>query len=261
MKTALKTTLFCVSALIGLCGNVFSDPSACDVLSKSMLATYGTETPIIGNSYTRGKITIELDEVHTGTFVGWRAPGGRFGFETVIEMASAVYGDNGEFHWSVSPDGTVEVFKSDSALLERRLETLESEYEHMNCRSEVFKIEVRGTAEVGDACCYVVSRSNNINQTVMVQYIDTLTYYVMKEVEENSDDPYEIGFSDFRKLDGIVIPFRCDSYLSGVRMTLITDSISIGVDINQSIFEPPATTKPTEPAGQVSTESSSDSEQ
>jgi hypothetical protein len=75
-------------------------------------------------------------------------------------------------------------------------------------------------------------------------FIDSATYYILKEVTKMNADGHDIEittvFSDYKKTgDGFVIPFSQEVTLPGLTFTIRSKSVEINKEIDPGIFEKP----------------------
>ena len=71
--------------------------------------------------------------------------------------------------------------------------------------SKGFSAQVLGKEKVGDKDCFKVELTKNVNKTVY--YFDVQNYFLLKEVKKDET----LIFSDFKKVNGLVMPFRIEA--------------------------------------------------
>lgn len=177
-----------------------------------------------------------------GTFKQWSAAPLKLRQEVDLGVVKSTSGDNGEFSWEVDANGKLLIKRDANTLKEREVRKLMAEYKHLDPGSERFDLTFEGLEKVNGADCYVVKTVNTINQDVQIDFYDRSTFYCRRTVTITPDDEQHTDHSDFRRVEGVVVPFR-----ESVR-TLPVDQITtielarheanIGVD--PGIFEPPA---------------------
>jgi hypothetical protein len=161
--------------------------------------------------------------------------------ELELPVFSYVTGDNGEFSWILDQNGKLQIKKDDTTLKKREVEVLLADYEHLNPDSDVFTVTFEGLEPVGEEDCYVIEVANNISDTVRKVYFRKSDFYQAKSIIIEPDHEMHTVNSDFREVDGKMIPFRHDVEILpiGQSQTIEITTYETDVDIDSSLFEPP----------------------
>jgi hypothetical protein len=162
--------------------------------------------------------------------------------ELELPVFSYITGDNGEFSWVVDQNGKLQIKKDETTLEKREVETLLNEYEHLNPASEVFTLTYEGIEPVGDEECYVIRIDNTIDQTVRRIYFRKSDFYQAKSVIIEPDHELHTVNSDWREVDGKIIPFRHEVEILPIGQAQVIEitTYESNVEIDPALFEPPA---------------------
>jgi len=161
--------------------------------------------------------------------------------EINLTIFQQMNGDNGKFSWAVDPNGKLTILKDGETLTSRKVKGLKQQYEHVNPESEFFILKYIGSENVGSKTCHVIKTINTINESVMTEYYDSDTFYLIKSIDKNPDREIHTLFSDFRTIEGFVIPFRYEQTMlpPGQKTIMSISMLDINPDIDPGIFEPP----------------------
>ncbi len=106
------------------------------------------------------------------------------------------------------------------------------------------KLEMAGTAKVGDEDAYVVSFVPE-KGSAFKEYYSTKTFLLLKREGEFTSStsqqqiPFTITFSDYRDVDGIKLPFRSENYNAGNgNVVTLVRSVKHNVPIADNVFAP-----------------------
>lgn len=117
-------------------------------------------------------------------------------------------------------------------------------YSELDWKTNYKKIEIKDTAKVGDLEAYVVSLEPE-KGTAVKEYYSTRTFRLLKRegyIPSSTSPqqiPYSVVFSDYRDVDGVMLPFRqvTNSIANGNIVTVIR-SVKQNVPIDDSLFAP-----------------------
>ncbi|UCG31073.1 MAG: aspartyl protease family protein [candidate division WOR-3 bacterium] len=231
--------------LIGLVMPVYSEQLLSDpyqILQKHFEATGG-----LGNlkaqrtMYKEGSILIEAAGLE-GIFKQWSERPLRLRQETDLKVVTSVTGDNGEFSWYVDANEKLLIQRDEITLKERKVRKLMEEYEHLNPQSEYFTVTFEGVEKIEGRDCYVVKIVNKINQDIQLNYYDKVNFYLLRTKIIKPDSEGHISYADFRKVNGLILPFsETVRQLPTDQTFVITySSYKLGIDIDGTLFEPPS---------------------
>lgn len=117
-------------------------------------------------------------------------------------------------------------------------------YGPLDWKANFKKIEITGTAKVGDEEVYVVSFEPNAG-TPFKEYYSTTTFLLLKRegvVTSSTSQqqlPYTITFSDYREVDGIKLAFKnVNSEVSNGDIITVVRSVKHNVPIDDKVFGP-----------------------
>lgn len=117
-------------------------------------------------------------------------------------------------------------------------------YGPLNWKTNYKKVEVTGTAKVGDEEAYVVKFESE-KGTPFTEYYSIKTFLLIKRtgvISSSTSDqsiPYSVLYSDYRDLDGIKLPFKTvnNNVANGNIVTTIK-SVKHNVPLDQKLFGP-----------------------
>ncbi len=156
----------------------------------------------------------------------------------VLQMTS---GDNGEVSWIVDPNGKLQIEKDEATLKRRQVEALLESYEHSDPESEYFTVTSEGMEMVADIECYVIKILNSINEDVRLRYFDTDTFLQVKAVDPHENFEVHTLVSDYRRIEGIKIPFHREAEILpiGQKQIIQVTKYELDVAIDPGLFDPP----------------------
>jgi hypothetical protein len=160
--------------------------------------------------------------------------------ELELPVFSYITGDDGEVSWVVDQNGKLQIKKDETTLKKREVELLLAEYEHLNPDSEVFTVTYEGVEAVGDEDCYLLRIANSISETVRKAYYRKSDYYQIKSIIVEPDHEMHQVNSDFRNIDGRVIPFRHEIEILPIGQSQIIEitTYESNIEIDPSLFAP-----------------------
>jgi len=176
-----------------------------------------------------------------GTVRQWGAEPNLSREELDLKVFTQTSGDNGEFAWTVDMNGKLQINKDEHTLKRREVAGLRAAFDHIDPESENFSVTFEGVEKVGDAECYVLKTSNNINDDITYEYFDTGTFYAVKTLEKLPDTETHVMHSDYREVDGLIKPFAQDIEVLpiGQKMSVRIEKYEINPEVDPALFEPP----------------------
>jgi outer membrane lipoprotein-sorting protein len=192
-------------------------------------------------AYKEGKITI-VGAGLEGTFKQWSERPLKSRQETDLKVVSEISGDNGDMSWHVDANGKLLIRRDENTLKERRVRRLMSEYEYANPATEYFALTYEGIEKVDNKDCYVVKMTNTINRDVQRNFYDKSSFYLLKEIITRPDNEHQVIYSDFRKVEGLVLPFKetVRELPTNETITVEYSIYELNPKIESALFEPPA---------------------
>jgi CubicO group peptidase (beta-lactamase class C family) len=117
-------------------------------------------------------------------------------------------------------------------------------YGMLDWKSKYKKIEVTGTAKVGDEDVYIVSFEPE-KGTAFKEYYSTKTFLLLKRegiVPSSTSSqslPYTVTYSDYRDIDGVKMPFRTvNNSISNGNIVNVVKSVKHNVPVDDKLFAP-----------------------
>lgn len=212
-----------------------------EILSKYYDAIGGLDAL---KAQTSSRVEGEVDIVGTGlkgTFVNYAMDPNRSRQDVDLGIFKQQSGDNGKFPWSVDHNGKLQIIKDEVRLKDGRVDSLMSEFEHLNKNSPYFTLTYEGIDTASGKDCYVVKIANNISETVNTQYINTTDFLLIKQITNDPRGEQHSTFSDYRKVGDILTSFRQDVWVPDVMQKQIVQitKVETNIPIDESLFEPP----------------------
>ncbi len=187
-------------------GADMSDPY--QILNRHFEATGGLKKiQGIKTVYKEANLVIAGTDLK-GTVRQWERLPRMWRQEVDLGVISTRAGDNGEIRWSVDPNGKIQIHRDNSTLQDRELKRLMSILEYRDPRSQNFKLSFDGISKVIDEECYAVTIANTISSATQTNFYSTATFYLIKMVIKKPNSVETTFFSDFRTVDGLILPFK-----------------------------------------------------
>ncbi|UCG92407.1 MAG: clan AA aspartic protease, partial [candidate division WOR-3 bacterium] len=190
--------------------------------------------------YKEGIITIEGTGLQ-GTLKQWSEKPLRMKQEVDLAVVKIVSGDNGEFNWSIDPNGKIQMKQDENTLKEREVKKLMELHEHLDRNSPHFTLVLRGIEKVNNEDCYVVKITNRINANIQLDYYNTSNFYLIKTVVIKPNEELHTMYSDFRVIDNVVEPFReiTEILPIGQKQVIEYTTYAFNTEFQPALFEPP----------------------
>jgi hypothetical protein len=190
--------------------------------------------------YAEGTISIVGSDLE-GTLTLWTARPLRMRQETDFKIAKIVSGDNGDFRWTLDANGKILVHRDEAVITEREVQKRMENFEHLDPGSVHFTLTFGGIESVDDEACYVVVIHNDINETVERYFYSTASLYLLKKIVIRPDREEHIVYSDYRDVDGVLMPFRefMETLPTGERQQIVYTKHEFNRKIDPVLFEPP----------------------
>lgn len=117
-------------------------------------------------------------------------------------------------------------------------------YGPLNWKSNYKKVEITGTAKVGDEEAYAVSFQPE-KGTNFTEYYSTKTFLLLKRtgvISSSTSDqsiPYTVIYSDYRDIDGIKLPFKTvNSNIANGNIVTVLKSVKHNLPLDDKMFGP-----------------------
>jgi hypothetical protein len=191
--------------------------------------------------YKEGTILIEGAGLE-GTFKQWSERPLKLRQETDLKVVSTVSGDNGEFSWLVDQNSKLLIQRDDITLKGREVRKMMEDYDYADPESEHFTLAFEGMEKIDGRDCYAVKITNKINEDIQTNFYARDNFHLLKAVTVRPDNETHVSYSDFRDVDGIVLPFRenAKQLPTGETFVVKYSSYWLGIDIDETLFEPPS---------------------
>jgi len=168
-----------------------------------------------------------------------------------MKIISAFDGENG---WSINPMmGTNDPQPMTAEQLDRM--KIQADYDGMfyNYKDKGYTVEFMGKEPVDDIETYVLKLTRP-NGDIITSYIDAENYVILKTKSkmkiQGVDTEAETIFSNYKYVDDILVPFSIETKMNGKTVMQMTfDEFKYNVDLDDSIFEMPEVTAPTDSTG------------
>ncbi len=215
-------------------------PDPRGVLLKYYEAVGGLEKlKKIRSGYIEGETVFDGLE---GRFRTWEEIPLKYRHEEDYTVIKQVSGDNGETNWSVDTNGKVQIHRDEETIKRRRVKALLEVYDHMEPGTKNFIMTYERDGRAGEIDCHVIKMANIINDDYMFFFIDKKNYYAVKTIIKQPDVEIHTLYSDFRRKEGILIPFHeeTDILPREKKETIQLERYDFNVKADSALFEPPA---------------------
>ena len=158
---------------------------------------------------------------------------------------------NGETGWSINPfAGSSDPQPMTKEQTDRM--KLQADYDGAlyNYKEKGYEVEFIGTEELDDIEVYLLKLTRQ-NGDVITYYIDSENYVMLKTKSkmmiQDVESEMETIFSNYKYTDGILNVYSIETQNDGQTvMQMIFDEVIYNVDIDESIFDMPEVTAPTD---------------
>ena len=223
-----------------------------DELMAKMIVAYGGEETLRKHhsSLTTVEVDLENQGVQARGTISAKAPN-----LTASEMTFTALGRKiGSLvsYFDGTSGGEVLSFAPPDTYSGKRLEDIKAAadfYDVLNWKNNYKTITVKKMGKVGDEDVYLVEKRSE-KGTPVTDYVSTKSFLVLRRdsvvVSETSgiELPQTEMFSDFRNVDGVMIPFKVvsNNVANGDIVVRVTD-VKFNVEVTDSVFKKPATDK------------------
>ena len=225
---------------------------AVDELIPKMIAAYGGEENL--RKHKSSLTTVQLDLQHQGVqaqgLIRARAPNMASSDMTFTALGKKIGSVASYFDGTAG--GEIISFAPEETYSGKRLEDIRlgaDFYEPLNWKTNYKTITVKRVAKVGDEEAYVVEKRSE-KGTPVTDYISTKSFLLLKRdsviVSETTglELPQTQSFSDYRKVDGVMIPFKTVSNnLANGDIVIIVTDVKFDVDLPEAAFRKPVVNK------------------
>jgi outer membrane lipoprotein-sorting protein len=222
-----------------------------EILAKYYEAQ-GQEKLLATNTFTsKGKIIQGQFEI---PFTSYQKRPMKFRSEAEFQGMKIISAFDGENGWSINPMmGSNDPQPMTAEQLDRM--KIQSDYDGMfyNYKDKGYTVEFMGKEPVDDIDTYVLKLTRP-NGDIITSYIDAENYVILKTKSkmkiQGVDTEAETIFSNYKYIDDILVPFSIETKMNGKTVMQMTfDEFKYNVDLDDSIFEMPEVTAPTDSTG------------
>jgi hypothetical protein len=197
---------------------------------------------------TKGKIIQGQFEI---PFTSYHRRPMSFKSEASFQGMEIITAYDGETGWSINP------FAGNSdpqPMTEEQIDriSLQADYDGAlyNYKEKDYKVEFAGTEELDDIEVYLIKLTRS-NGDVITYYIDSENYVMLKTkskmIIQDVEEELETIFSNYKYTDEILNVYSIETQRDGQTvMQMIFDEVTYNVDIDDSIFEMPEVTAPSD---------------
>jgi len=197
---------------------------------------------------TKGKIMQGQFEI---PFTSYHKRPMSFKSEASFQGMEIITAYDGETGWSINP------FAGNSdpqPMTEEQIDRMELQADYdgalYNYKEKGYEVEFIGTEELDDIEVYLLKLARQ-NGDVITYYIDSENYVMLKTKSkmmiQDVESELETIFSNYKYTDGILNVYSIETQKDGQTvMQMIFDEVIYNVDIDESIFDMPEVTAPTD---------------
>ncbi|MDP3286158.1 MAG: hypothetical protein Q8M56_17145, partial [Desulfobacterales bacterium] len=230
--------VFLFLALTCYAADRLTDPR--EILLKHYEAVGGLERlKQIKSGYLEGKTTFDGLE---GRFRTWEEIPLKYRLEEDYTVIKQIFGDDGKASWSIDTNGKVQIHRDEETIKRRKVKALLEVYDQMEPGTKNFILTYEGDRQAGNVECHVIKMANIINDDYMLFFINRENYYVVKTISKQPDVEIHTLYSDYRRIEGILIPFHEETEIlpREKKETVQLERYDFNVKADSAIFEPPA---------------------
>ena len=217
-----------------------------EILAKYFEAQ-GQEKLLATNTFTtKGKIIQGQFEI---PFTSYHKRPMKFKSEAEFQGMKIISAFDGETGWSINPmTGSNDPQPMTAEQLDRM--KIQADYDGMfyNYKDKGYTVEYLGKEPVDDIETYKLKLTRP-NGDIITAYIDAENYVILKTDSkmkiQDVDREAETVFSNYKYVDGILIPFSVETKMDGKTvMQMVLEDVKYNVDLDDSIFEMPEVSAP-----------------
>lgn len=203
----------------------------------------------IGGREARGKIrslsmkgTVEMAPMGIrGTFESIAAePYLTFTRMNMAGLGEFVDGFDGTTAWTINP---LQGGRTKSAAEVAQQKVLGDFHRDTELGKLYKSLAVTGIEKIGDSDAYVVKGEAEGLTAPVLMYFDTKTGLLLRTdstfVSPEGKQPTKVFYEDYRKVDGVMFPFKARTQLSGFELTLVTEEIKTNIPVKTEMFAKP----------------------
>jgi outer membrane lipoprotein-sorting protein len=241
-----KTLIAFILSLIFI-GSSFAQ--TVDEILAEYFAVQGQEKLLATNTFSsKGKIVQGEFEI---PFTSFQKRPMKFRSEAEFQGMKIVSAFNGETGWSINPmTGSTDPQPMTAEQLDRM--KIQADYDGLfyNYADKGYTVEFMGKEPVDDIETYVLKLTRP-NGDIITSYIDAENYVILKTKSkmkiQGVDTEAETFFSNYKYVNDILIPFAIETKMNGETvMQMVFDEFTYNPDLDDSIFEMPEVTAPTD---------------
>ena len=220
-----------------------------DEILSEYFDVQGQEKLLATNTFTsKGKIIQGQFEI---PFTSFQKRPMKFKSEAEFQGMKIVSAYDGETGWSINPmTGSTDPQPMTAEQLDRM--KIQADYDGMfyNYAEKGYTVEYMGKEPVDDIETYVLKLTRP-NGDIVTSYIDADNYVILKTDSkmkiQGVDTEAETIFSNYKYIDDILVPFAIETKMNGETvMQMVFDNFTYNSDLDDSIFEMPQVTAPTD---------------
>ena len=220
-----------------------------DEILAEYFAVQGQEKLLATNTFSsKGKIVQGEFEI---PFTSFQKRPMKFRSEAEFQGMKIVSAFNGETGWSINPmTGSTDPQPMTAEQLDRM--KIQADYDGLfyNYADKGYTVEFMGKEPVDDIETYVLKLTRP-NGDIITSHIDEENYVILKTKSkmkiQGVDTEAETFFSNYKYVNDILIPFAIETKMNGETvMQMVFDEFTYNPDLDDSIFEMPEVTAPTD---------------
>lgn len=226
-----------------------SFPQTVDEILAEHFAVIGQEKLLETETFsTKGKIIQGQFEI---PFTSYHKRPFSFKSEASFQGMEIITAYDGETGWSINPFAGN---KDPQPMTEEQIDrtALQADYDGAlyNYKEKGYEIEFTGTEELDDIEVYLL-KLTRANGDVITYYIDSENYVMLKTKSkmmiQDVETEMETIFSNYKYTDEILNVYSIETQSDGQTvMQMVFDEITYNVDFDDSIFDMPEVTAPTD---------------
>jgi len=226
-----------------------SFPQTVDEILSKYFEVQGQDKLLATNTYMiKGKIIQGQFDI---PFTSYQKRPMKFRSEAEFQGMKIVSAFDGEKGWLINPMmGSTEPQPMTADQIDRM--KIQADYDGMfyNYAQKGYTVEFEGKEPVDDIQTFVLKLTRP-NGDIITSYIDAENYVTLKTKSkmkiQGVDTEAETIFSNYKTVDGILVPYSIETKMNGKTvMQMVFDEISYNKEVEDSIFEMPAVTAPTD---------------
>jgi hypothetical protein len=238
-----KIIMMILGAILAAISSIFGQ--SLDEILKQYHETIGADKVLqMQTIYSKGKVMQYGMEMEYTNYV---TRSGKFYLEVPIQGQLMKNAYNGEIAWMVAPwTGTLDPIELTGIQLESLKRQADIDGMLYDYEKKGYTTTLEGSEDMEGSKVYLIKQVDS-EGNIFVHYMDAENYVLLKTkatlVYQGSTIEAETYYSNYKPVDGVILPFNMESKVNGqTQSTIVIEEYVFNKPVDDAIFEKPAVT-------------------